>query len=668
MYTNILMLEKVEFPSGLIDISYKSQTVGTIKITPFMEKFEVKNKNGSIHKTIDFLYGEGDYQATALLKFLKMNDETYTFNYNSKRYYKNSTGLDYWGYYNGKKNDNAIPKMNIGLYSNVALISGPYPNTSINIGYADRDIDAESMKAFMLERIDYPTGGYSTFEYESHRFPDQNPVSINAFGTMPAPINAGGGLRVFRITTKADANAQPIIKTYKYGVGENGLANVLYVPTLDTFVDEFCIYQAPACFDAPVTHRSLSINAFSNYSKYLIRNNPIWYSNVTEHVNDIKTEYFFDNNMDGKDVFELYCVIKKPYIRTYQSLFMDGPRLVKQTMYKKTGQIYSPVEQIISTYEKITGSIIKNWIIERQSINAFPMGGAGPDFYNPESPLLTSPYQIGGRSYNVYPYRILLDYYRLKNKQSISIINSKDSIKTTEEYIYNSRNQIQKTIKETSETSKKQAIEYKYPYNYIDAIYVDMNNKNMLYPVIEEITYNGTLEIQRIKNNYTNTSSITNGLIRRVSIQSSTIGASGLQTAFSFNKYDSHGNLLQYTLPDGTSTAYLWGYNYLYPIAKIENAVYSDVTAKIPANTLENIAAKLAPTASDLTTINNLRTQLPNAQISTYTYKPLVGIQTMTDPRGVTVTYEYDAVGRLKTIKDENNKVLENYDYHYKNQ
>jgi YD repeat-containing protein len=48
-------------------------------------------------------------------------------------------------------------------------------------------------------------------------------------------------------------------------------------------------------------------------------------------------------------------------------------------------------------------------------------------------------------------------------------------------------------------------------------------------------------------------------------------------------------------------------------------------------------------------------------------YKPLVGLRTMIDPRLVKTTYEYDDFGRLQAIKDENNKTIENYDYHYKN-
>jgi YD repeat-containing protein len=135
-----------------------------------------------------------------------------------------------------------------------------------------------------------------------------------------------------------------------------------------------------------------------------------------------------------------------------------------------------------------------------------------------------------------------------------------------------------------------------------------------------------------------------------------------------YDKYDTYGNPNQIVKDNFNTTVYLWGYTGQYPIAEIKNATYTEVTTKINATPLENIAAKAMLSVADSATINNLRMQLPNAQVSTYTYKPLVGIRTKTDPRGVKTTYEYDAFGRLQAIKDENNNVIERYDYHYKNQ
>ena len=142
-----------------------------------------------------------------------------------------------------------------------------------------------------------------------------------------------------------------------------------------------------------------------------------------------------------------------------------------------------------------------------------------------------------------------------------------------------------------------------------------------------------------------------------------------LEPRIVYNDYNTYGNPL-YIVKDGVDqVVYIWSYKGQYPIAEIKGATYTDVKAALGNYTdtqVETLAAKPDPTA-DMATINNLRTKLPNALVTIYTYKPLVGILTMTDPRGVLTKYDYDSFGRLiKVTRD--NKVIETYDYHYKNQ
>ena len=66
--------------------------------------------------------------------------------------------------------------------------------------------------------------------------------------------------------------------------------------------------------------------------------------------------------------------------------------------------------------------------------------------------------------------------------------------------------------------------------------------------------------------------------------------------------------------------------------------------------------------------LNNLRNAIPNAMVTTYTYDPLVGITSTTDPRGYTTYYDYDNANRLKHVKDAQGNVLSENTYYYKNQ
>jgi len=56
-----------------------------------------------------------------------------------------------------------------------------------------------------------------------------------------------------------------------------------------------------------------------------------------------------------------------------------------------------------------------------------------------------------------------------------------------------------------------------------------------------------------------------------------------------------------------------------------------------------------------------------DAAMTTYTYKPLVGMTSMTDAKGLTTFYDYDSFGRLKFIRDQEGNIIKQMDYHYKN-
>ena len=79
---------------------------------------------------------------------------------------------------------------------------------------------------------------------------------------------------------------------------------------------------------------------------------------------------------------------------------------------------------------------------------------------------------------------------------------------------------------------------------------------------------------------------------------------------------------------------------------------------------------------SDISIRNNLnslnsfiRNNLPaGAKIETYTYKPMVGITSLTTVSNITTYYDYDSLGRLiesYIIKNGEKKILNSNEYHY---
>jgi YD repeat-containing protein len=135
-------------------------------------------------------------------------------------------------------------------------------------------------------------------------------------------------------------------------------------------------------------------------------------------------------------------------------------------------------------------------------------------------------------------------------------------------------------------------------------------------------------------------------------------------------KYDNKGNIIE-AKHEGNqiSTVYLWGYKYQYPIAAIKNATYVQVKAILGQTLIDRVANAAVPANADWDVINSLRNTavFPNIEMTTYTYKLSIGIETITDPSGNKMTYEYDALGRLKRIRDADGNILENVEYHYNN-
>jgi YD repeat-containing protein len=133
---------------------------------------------------------------------------------------------------------------------------------------------------------------------------------------------------------------------------------------------------------------------------------------------------------------------------------------------------------------------------------------------------------------------------------------------------------------------------------------------------------------------------------------------------FSFNKYGDFGDITEQQKINGVKETYLWGYWEQYPVAKIIGADYNTAIGLINQDILYTPSSD----AALRTELNKLRTQLPNAEITTYTYDPLIGMTSMTDAKGQTTYYEYDGLQRLINIKDQYGNVLKHTDYHYQGQ
>ncbi|MGO4710102.1 hypothetical protein AB4Y90_13485, partial [Chryseobacterium sp. 2TAF14] len=154
------------------------------------------------------------------------------------------------------------------------------------------------------------------------------------------------------------------------------------------------------------------------------------------------------------------------------------------------------------------------------------------------------------------------------------------------------------------------------------------------------------------------------------SVLSQDLQTSTMSTELTYDQYDSKGNLLQYTTKDGIVTSVIWGYNSTQPIAKITGIPYSVASGLAAAIIAASDDDALNPVNEGtlIAALDAFRKQsaLQNAQVSTYTYDPLIGVTSITPPSGIREIYKYDSANRLENIKDINGKLLKEFKYNYK--
>jgi hypothetical protein len=243
-----------------------------------------------------------------------------------------------------------------------------------------------------------------------------------------------------------------------------------------------------------------------------------------------------------------------------------------------------------------------------------------------------------------------------------AIYEGGNSLDTTENKTYDATKYYLRSSTTKNSLNEAHITELKYPFDYSGGAYTDMINRNIITPVVETIRSkvgSPNVEQYRSKTNYALFQSST---LPMPSASQNSIFGNSLVTVLTFDNYDEKGNLVQYTGKDGVVTSIIWGYNKTYPVAKVVGASYSTAIALLNTTVLNYPSSD----AALRTELNNLRTGLSGSVlVTTLTHKPLIGVTSETDPKGLTVYYEYGSFNRLKVIRDKDNNILKKFEYNY---
>lgn len=172
-----------------------------------LDSIVVRSKQGVNKKTIVLSYLNGMLGGRQALEEVVIKgahgkqNPPYTFEYyntgSSVLPSRTSYDVDYWGYYNGANNGSAtslIPEVSVDGYNFTGIDREP-----------DGSSNAVYSRAGTLKKMTYPTGGYSSFEYE----PNEH--------NFASSIKKVGGIRVKKITLyDGISSVNNIVKEYKY--------------------------------------------------------------------------------------------------------------------------------------------------------------------------------------------------------------------------------------------------------------------------------------------------------------------------------------------------------------------------------------------------------------------------------------------------------------------
>jgi len=758
-------------PDGITSTTAEEQKLDLITL---------KDNSNNVIKQWKFEYFENNTERLKLKNLIAQgSDQTdvqkYSFSYNflvlplplpgptaQNPYFSNS--VDYWGYYNGWANgDNRIPKIYM-------------PEFNQWIGSANREINSNFAKAEILEKITYPTGGTTSFEFESNDYSaqgasfaaDQNPMTYRqdlsesyelhyvkddgGFDADPASITftlteptrvhltwscgsagplhswanpgvtyesdnimqpgtynfaglfntnellqpgsdditkascyamvyklgptltyyakTGPGLRIKSITTSDGITTNTRSFEYKYGGSQNTQVSSGYLSVFPAFY-------------APLVRIAINLSGYyaaSDPINDIGDGAPVGYSRVVERFQDNSyIVHYFKSYDDYPDEINSFTNgYSSPLLAHMTSHDWQRGQETNTVYYDANGVIQ---KEIINNYDVLPSTETNVQAIEiKPTVGIVGDGGET----NNINATITSVYTMhSGFLYNSGKTETVYDK------------NGQNPITTYVDKAYDNPVHLQPTRVETggSDGSVLTTVT-SFPDDYAPGVpFIDYMQANhlMSFP-IEQVVYKQRAGVTNIiSGNIITYKSAGAGLADQLlklettgpiaqanfkfssrltgvlpwSPQPAQYSADArYQPVLTYTQYDNKGNPLETISRSNIRTCYLWGYNQEFPVAKIVGSDYTTVSGKI---TDQSILANPPSDDALRTQLNNLRT-IPGALASTYTYSPLIGVTSETDPNGRTTYYEYDPFSRLSVIRDQDHNVVKKYCYSYTGQ
>ncbi len=653
----------IKFPNGEIEFiqSLPTEIRSDATNSRYLKQIKIYNYADNqkvLLRTVDFFYSYfknmNNQDARLKLDSISINHsssvdrQVYKFNYFTNNFswddsFNSHLKQDFFGSFNGQNNQSLITVSSL----NVATATSPNPIPITN-GGANRQSSSAYSKECVLEKITFPSGAFTTFDFENNQF----------FNGTSGVL--GSGLRVKSIKTFKNTTAQPITKRYQYasehGLGIGKLPTNWKPDTSDMVFHQTIHYSSPGILGSDIiglsgTADQFIISPYSQIEMGSIDGAPVYYTQVDEYFEDDtatikngKNQYLFS--------FEKDVLYSKPYAnpKTYNS-HKRGLLLNKKT-FTNTNLLLS--EQINQYQDFKVTSVLGGGFVANKNI--YVEGGV---------------YGICSTNMPISPIGPEMQYYSHSyftgNRKLISTTETIDNVNTTKTFTYDDNLFIKTTKEDDSYTNHYRISESIYPTDAIyssDPMATELKNRHMIdipLETIEKEDLNGTINTlfkqKTVYGTFTgnNTRGLTNNILpKEIWVALGGIPSTGgtLEKRVEYIAYDTFGNPSEYK-QDEVSNSMVWGYNNSLLIGLVKNATAGQVNTALSSTGL-NISSFSVTNLSNtqFTTLANFRAALPNTQVSWFTHIPQVGLSNTFAPNGLRNFYEYDSFQRLTTSKD----------------
>ena len=750
---------RIDFPNT--NTNYKMPLLSTISYGPTTIRFSYQNSaNESTFNYLDkitvsehltaikefyFSYQKQQFHSYPLASLTRLVEQGTNVNTDSLVYqfiYSGTSSMqntDHWGYccfgnpgtqfpnvanFNvfletNDQNPNAAEMPHVTYVSDNPLLGLCYKKVKLassSFNYDPRQGSNASSHDY-LTTIIYPTGGWTEFIFEPHRFVT---ATDNNGDYVPTKKNRkiiqGGGFRIQKISNYTVDGKLGDVRTFCYGptyrdannrhlnlpdiegstsLNHIGFGEPVVDPNFITYTNFKYSIGTPMPIDQMLlgkylTHGSAIISPFRANALYdtwhwecsfsplyfrslLKGRNAVVYPEITEYYGDVsnldssplpitgKTVYKYDIYNEMEDSVYTERVVYYGHVLDVEEDQGRRDLLTEKSVYRYDGAFY------LQQKEDYTYSIYeKEYVWDYIFGNIYTHGD-----YAPECTVRNVMYD----KLNILTNRILLQKVDTFFTETGPYVQS-------ETYAYNDKDIMEgKTIIGNWPKSES----YTYPSASATAPLIErkLADRNMMTTLLEQKTsvYPSSLyDVSGYKLDYDAYGVGTDTLLLPSRLYRLNVGNAG--SSFEEDQqvlsYTSNGNPLEVVDHSGMHSVYLWSYDDRYLIAEIKNATLAQVSSAINSVfglSIESLTNSSTPNATFLSSLHSY-VGLSNAMVSTWTYLPLRGVTSYIDPSGMATYYDYDGLGRLKevyryegnVVSPSNKRTLNLYDYHTKAQ